>query len=62
MITIHFHGHFTEEEKDAIKEYLQPFPANFWRRNINIKKDSRTGLIHLNDGHRQHEIFKHECR
>ena len=61
MITIHFHGYFSEEEKDVVKEYIQVYPADFWRRNINVKKDSKTGLMQLSDGKREHEIFKHEC-
>jgi len=62
FITIHYHGYFSESEKKGIEGYLQLYPADFWRKNINVKKDSKTGLMLLNDGQKQHEIFEHECK
>ena len=59
---VHFHVNLSDNQKDKIIQYLQSFPSLFWRKNINVNQDSKTGLFSITDGQIKHEVYEHECR
>ena len=50
----------SNEEEVLLSEYIKDFPYGYWKKNINIHKDSKTGLYKITDGKHLHELYKHE--
>ena len=54
------HTKISNEDEVLLSEYIKDFPYGYWRKNINIHKDAKTGLYKITDGNHLHELYKHE--
>ena len=54
------HTKISNEDENLISGYIEDFPCGYWRKNINIHKDAKTGLYKITDGNHLHELYKHE--